>query len=44
MYFNRLNSQSSTDREMEIAFLADKLNRLEKEVYVLKQKKNTDEY
>lgn len=41
MYFNRLNSQSSTDREMEIAFLADKIGKLEREVYLLKQKKNS---
>ena len=44
MYFNRLNSQSSTEREMEIAFLADKLNKLEREVFLLKRRDNTDDY
>lgn len=43
MYFNRLNSQSSTEREMEIAFLADKLNKLEREVFLLKRRDNTDD-
>lgn len=45
MYFNRLNSQSfSTDRELEIAFLVDKLNMLEREVFLLKQKEDNEDY
>ncbi|MBO0996780.1 hypothetical protein IOC57_03260 [Bacillus sp. SD075] len=44
MYFNRLNIQFSTERETEIAFLADKLNKLEREVFLLERRDNTDDY
>lgn len=45
--YNEENSKRRafiTNPELEIPFLADKLNKLEREVFLLKRRDNTDDY
>ncbi|MFD4819541.1 hypothetical protein [Peribacillus butanolivorans] len=45
--YNEGNSKSRafiTNPELEIAFLADKINKLEREVFLLKRRDNPDDY